>query len=93
MPDPDKQIREMKWLVQRIKKGIRLLVHPIMKGQEPEIQSAVIADLAATYLAGIAPQYREEFQALFFRLIEELIPENEREMFGEHGHPGRPCPS
>jgi hypothetical protein len=78
--------------VRLLHKAIRKHLHPLLKGKEPEIQSAVVADMAATYLAGVAPQYREEFKRLLFKVIEDLVPENEREMFGAAGHPGRACP-
>jgi hypothetical protein len=68
-----------------LRNAIRTHLHPLMKGKEPEIQSAVVADMAATYLAGLAPQYREEFKRMLFRVIEDLVPENEREMFGPGG--------
>lgn len=86
-------MRDLQWTVKRVRKAIRQHVHPILHGKPPEVQSAVIADIAATYLAGVAPQHRGEFKEMLFQLIEDLIPENERELFGEAGHPGRPCPS
>jgi len=92
-PEMEARIRELMWTVRVLRKAIRAHLHTLLKGKEPEIQSAVVADLAATYLAGVAPQYREEFKRLLFQMIEELVSENERELFGAAGHPGgRICP-
>lgn len=67
----------------------RAFLYPIFAGNPPEVQSAVLADLVATYLAGVAPPLRPEMRALFIDLVDQLIPENERELFGEAGHPGK----
>jgi hypothetical protein len=60
-------------------------LHPILKGKEPEIQSAVLADMTATYLAGLHPEVRPVFRAMFMALVDDLVPQNEREMFGPGG--------
>lgn len=51
------------------------------------MQSAAIADLAATYLAGVAPPYRSKMRKMLIDLIDKLVPVNEREMYGPDGHP------
>lgn len=79
------RIRELQWTVRRLHKAIREHLHPILRGKEPEIQSAVLADLTATYLAGLEPSVRAEFRGLFIALVDHLVPENEREMFGPGG--------
>jgi len=78
-------MRELEWTARRLRKAIRQHLHPILKGKEPEIQSAVLADMTATYLAGLEPSARPEFRAMFIALIDHLVPENEREMFGPGG--------
>lgn len=86
MTDED-EVRDLERVVKRIRKAIRVHVHPLLKGKGPEVQSAVLADLTATYLAGIAPPLRPEMRAMFIKLVDELVPENERELFGDVGHP------
>lgn len=73
--------------IQFIVKAARAFLHPLLAGSEPEVQSAVLADLAATYLAGVAPPLRPGMRKLLIDLIDELVPGNERELFGEAGHP------
>lgn len=84
-PEMETRIRELQWTVRRLHKAIQKHLHPLLKGKEPEVQSAVIADLAATYLAGLDPLVRAEFRGMFIALIDHLVPENEREMFGPGG--------
>lgn len=73
--------------IQFIVKAARAFLHPLLAGSEPEVQSAVLADLAATYLAGVAPPLRPEMRKLLIDLVDDLVPQNERELFGEAGHP------
>jgi hypothetical protein len=75
--------------VQFIVKAARAFLHPLLAGNAPEVQNMVIADLAATYLAGVAPPLRPEMRAIFINLIDDLVPLNERELFGDHGHPSK----
>lgn len=81
--DADAQIHDMEFIA----KAARAFLHPLLAGSEPEVQSAVIADLAATYLAGVAPPLRPQMRQMFIDLVDELVPENERELFGDRGHP------
>jgi hypothetical protein len=37
----------------------------------------------------VAPPLRPEMRAMFIELVDQLVPENERELFGEAGHPGK----
>ncbi len=59
-------------------------IHPLLAGQPPEIQSAVIADLLATFLAGHfaateerTAAARENILEVVLGLVRELIPVNE----------------
>jgi hypothetical protein len=62
-------------------------IKPILAGQEAAIQSAILADLLAIWLAGHAPQMRDEILVAHIALVRELIGPNERIMFGDEGHP------
>ena len=57
-------------------------VKPLLAGYEPEIQSAVLADLLATWLAcfqgPVKDQAREDFLAGHIDLVRELVPINEK---------------
>ena len=74
-------------LVQQVSTEMRAALHPLLIGKGPEVQSAVIADLAATYLASLAPPLRPGMRTMLIALIDNLVPINERAMFGEEGHP------
>ena len=73
--------------IEFIVKAARAFLHPLLAGHPPEVQSAVLADLIATYLAGVAPPLRPEMRAIFIELVDDLVPVNERELFGDDGHP------
>lgn len=60
----------------------------ILAGHDRLAQSAVLADLLATWIAGHTPQYRDEVLTDHIDLVRDLIPHNEREIFGNAGHPG-----
>ena len=62
-------------------------IKPHLAGHLPEIQGAVLADLLAIWLAGHAPGIREEILALHLDAVRDLIPVNEKILFGERGHP------
>lgn len=74
-------------LAERIRPALAEHIHPLLHGHPPEVQSAAIADLAATYLAGIAPPLRPKMRKLLIDLIDVLIPLNEGAVFGDAGHP------
>jgi hypothetical protein len=81
----DAEMRELLWTVKRLHKAIRQHLHPLLRGKEPAIQSAALADLTASYIAGLDPAVRAEFRDMFMQLVDALVPENEREMFGPGG--------
>jgi len=73
-----------------ISKAIRAFAAPMLAGHPPEVQSAALADLTATWLAGYqgpgAENLRAETFALYIRLVLELVPINEvmlRELRGD----------
>jgi hypothetical protein len=83
MTDANDKVHDIEFIV----KAARAFLHPLLAGNEPEVQSAVLADLTATYLASIAPPLRPELRAMFIQLVDDLVPENEHELVGEAGHP------
>lgn len=62
-------------------------IKPILAHNDPSIQSATLADLLAMWVAGHAPELREEVLDMHIRLVRDLVPINEEMMFGEAGHP------
>jgi hypothetical protein len=59
----------------------------LLRGREPQVQGAVLADLLATFLAGHHPMLRETMFALHVDVVEDLIPICEEEIFGPNGFP------
>lgn len=55
------------------------MVQPFLKGQGPEMQGAVLADLVGIYFAGHHPEHREEAIELWFQFVRELITQNVKE--------------
>ena len=57
-------------------------IGPILHGHNPAVQSAVLADLLATWLAGHMSsdpgKFREELLADHIKLVRKLIPVNEK---------------
>lgn len=61
-------------------------ISELLHGHRPEIQSAVLADLVAMWLAGYlldpdAEKIREELLAGFVSLVRHLISPNEKQLF------------
>lgn len=67
--------------------GIVKHIHPMLSGLGPEVQSAILADLTATYLAAMPPSVREQFLDMYLELVRALVPVNETMIFGPGGHP------
>lgn len=70
-----------------LSRKISLKLQPMLKGRDPGVQGATIADLAAIWLAGWPPAAREELLQMHVQKIRELIEVNEKLIFGEKGHP------
>lgn len=83
--DTDALIDDAQFIIE----AARAFLYPLLADNPPEVQSVVLADLTATYLAGVAPPLRPKMRAMFIKLVDQLVPENERELFGEAGHPGK----
>lgn len=59
----------------------------LLKGRDPGVQGAVLADLLSIYLAGHAPDLREEILQMHIEAVRELVPVSEKQIFGEAGYP------
>jgi hypothetical protein len=56
---------------------------PLLAGRGPFVQGAALADLVAMYLAGHAPELREEVLALHVAAVRKLVPVNAAMLRGE----------
>lgn len=79
--------RDLAWRAMDLSRQINMMIHPMLAGEGPDVQGACLADLVATWLAGHPPVAREELLQLHVDKVRELIPVNEKIMFGERGHP------
>lgn len=59
----------------------------MLAGRPPQAQGAILMELAATWLAGHPPAFRETSLALWVDALRGLIPVQEKILFGEKGHP------
>jgi hypothetical protein len=67
---------------QEIVAAMRPLLWPLLQGHSPEVQSAALADLVATWLAGFVAAddpnaVRKELLNNFIKTVWELVPPNE----------------
>ena len=62
-------------------------IEPILHGNGPDVQGAVLADLLAIYLAGFPQQARKRILEAHIFGMYPLIAVNEKILFGEAGHP------
>ena len=62
-------------------------IKPYLVGAGAPIQGGVLADLVSLWLAGHHPALREHMLTDFVRVIRELVPISEKEIFGEPGFP------
>jgi hypothetical protein len=69
--------------IEKLTREIGLILH----GHDRIVQSAVIADLLAIWLAGHAPFLRDGVLRRHIKLVRDLVPVNEFAFFGEAGHP------
>jgi hypothetical protein len=65
-------------------------IMPTLAGQEPNVQGGVLAHLVSIWIVGHAPPLREELLKGWIELVRELIPANDRALFGLAGHPAKP---
>jgi len=62
-------------------------IMPLLRGKGPAVQGVILAELTARWLAGHAPDLRDELIEAQVHFIRKMIPECEAELFGEAGHP------
>jgi len=62
-------------------------IEPLLAAQGNHVQSMVLADLTATWAAAHNPAIRNDVLFAHIQLINDLIPENEKEIFGGLGFP------
>lgn len=62
-------------------------IKPLLAGRDPAVQSAVLADLLSYRLAGHPPFVRQGLLDRHLCLVARLIECNEKELFGNAGHP------
>lgn len=66
---------------------LSMKIRPLLVGHGPDVQSAVLADLVSLWIAGHHPELRAKVLDGFVELIEQLVPESEKEIFGNAGFP------
>lgn len=83
---PDDLARQAQQLTRQLQR--------LLRGCDPAVQSAVLADLLSIWLAGHwPPEAREELLTDFVELVLDLVPITEKQVFGPLGHPaGREKP-
>jgi hypothetical protein len=62
-------------------------IRPLLAGQGPVVQGAALADLVSMWIAGHNPASRDEALNDWLELVRNLVPINERKMFGDAGFP------
>jgi hypothetical protein len=63
-------------------------IKPLLAGQGPDVQGAVLAELLGLWLAGHRPDTRDELLALHLQFVEQLVCVNDQcaaEVSGFHG--------
>lgn len=63
----------------RLALALSRAIQPYLKGQGPDVQGAVLADLVAIFFAGHHPDHREEAIDLWMQFVRELITQNVKE--------------
>lgn len=62
-------------------------IRPMLAGRDPAVISATLADLLAMLIAGHHPDLRRDVLKQHMTLVRDLIPQNEKQMFGDEGWP------
>jgi len=59
---------------ERARRGLNLAerIYPILRGQEPDLVGAALADVVALWIAGHAPDLREEMFRQWIRTTRQL---------------------
>jgi hypothetical protein len=64
------------------------IIRPFLAGRHPAVQSAILGELLATWLAGHPPEVRKDILSDHIDLVLGLVPLCEKAYIGETGHPG-----
>jgi hypothetical protein len=56
-------------------------IKPMLAGLSPQVQGTALADLVSIFLAGHRPDVREEAFARWIKLVRDLLPLSEKQMF------------
>lgn len=75
------------WVAEEVRPLVSRICGELI-GKHPIVQSVVLADLLAKWLAGHPNYMRAELLAGHALLVRQLIPDNERQLFKGAGHPG-----
>lgn len=62
-------------------------IKPLLAGKGPDVQGGIIANLAAIWLVGHAPYMREEVLQGHIKVIRDLMPLSEAELFATRERP------
>lgn len=60
---------------------------PLFVDRRPEDIGAILASLTAIWVTGHAPKIRAEVLVDFIKLITEIVPIEDKRIFGDAGHP------
>jgi len=77
-------IRHQERLIARVK--------PVLAGNHPDIQGAVLAELLARFIAGTHPLLRETILTVHIDMVRKLVPVCEAELFQRGKPPGWDAP-
>jgi hypothetical protein len=66
-------------------RGVIEEIKPLLRGWGPEVQGAVLAELAALWIAGHRPDFRQQVFDVWTATVQSLVPIAERELFGDKG--------
>jgi hypothetical protein len=62
-------------------------IKPILAVCSPQMHGAVLANLVAIWLAGLPHDDRTAAMTVLLNTVFKLVPIEEHDMFGDHGHP------
>jgi hypothetical protein len=62
-------------------------IQPLLHGRNPDVVGAALADLCSIYFAGHNPIMRDDLLRFWFETMKAMIPESEKEFFGNAGFP------
>jgi hypothetical protein len=57
-------------------------IRPLLAGKPPEVIGAVLGELVSLFIAGTRPSLRRWTLDQHIKLVTDLVPESEKEIFG-----------